>query len=109
MDAQSLSALWSALYAEARDWLALIGAIKVVVFPLATQVQVKLTEMLTDIARSSAQDDDALVLLLLNSRSYRFFAYLLKWITSFKLPSAETFNQILASSAKQKDGGSSNP
>jgi hypothetical protein len=74
--------------------MAWIGSSKVVVMPLANWLQAKITEALMDVAKSPEKDDDLLVESVLSNRAYRLFAFMLKWLTSFKLPSMESWQVI---------------
>ena len=68
-----------------------VGSVKTLIFPFATVVQNKLTEVLNDVRLSPEQDDDALVESVLKNRAYRFGAYVIKWLTSFKLPTMQSW------------------
>lgn len=74
--------------------VAWIGGVKTIVMPFANVMQAKITEALTDVARSPERDDDALVEKVLANRVYRIFAFTIKWLTSFKLPTMESWRAV---------------
>ena len=73
-------------------WMA---ALRIVIKPFSARVLQKLNETLERVAQSPETDDDLLIERVLRHRSYRWAAFLLDLLTSFKLPSHADFTERL--------------
>lgn len=91
---QPLAATLSGDHGRLSAAVAWIGSAKTLIMPFANWAQAKLTEGMLYAKRSTEQDDDALVERVLANRAYRTVAFLLKWLTSFKLPTLETWRDL---------------
>lgn len=96
---EELKGLIDALSAQ-HGWIAMIisimGASRIIAKPIGNALQDFMAKAVAYTRMSSVTDDDALVLKITGSAAYRFFAFLVDWTLSIKLPTSDDVRKALA-------------
>jgi hypothetical protein len=67
-----------------------VGAFRLAMKPVSAALQSVVSLLLSFVADTPETDDDALVLKILQSRTYRVIAFFVDWVASVKLPTSKT-------------------